>query len=101
MGAVNSPPSPALVPTLENYVPLSFGVIFFAPAGFSLSLIPAWASRRWQIIAVAAMLLNAVLMLLIALTSVRAFFIHVVGYLFSVFLVQRAYVTDKCDGSLE
>ena len=61
----------------------------------SLALVPAIRSRRWQVVAIVATLLNAGLMLLVALLFDTVFFLPMVGYLVSVWLIGRVLVERK------
>lgn len=94
MGAVGGVSQPPAV-NLRLPFGLTFGTLFYSPAVLSLALIPAWTSRRWQIVAVIATLLNAGIMLLFALTSTEGFFLPMVGYLVSAWLVGRVWIRGR------
>ena len=70
---------------------LAFDYPLFVLPILSVALIPARDSRKWQVIALIATLLNAGLVFLSALlVDVTFFFVPMVGYLVSTFLVGLA-----------
>ena len=75
---------------------------FYAP-GYALpflafTLVFALESSRWQVIAIVAMLLNAGLMLFAALVIDVVFFLPIVGYIVSAYLVGYVWVKRRKEG---
>lgn len=73
---------------------LSLAPWFVSPV-LSLSLIPAIRSRYWQVVGVIATLLNAGLMLVVALFMDTLMFLPMVGYIVSTLLVESVLLGRK------
>ena len=72
------------------------GLLVYITPAIALVLIPALRNRQWKLLAIIAMLLNAGIMLLFALTGGGiGFFLPMAGYLLSAWLVRRALLGQK------
>ena len=78
--------------TWANYAP------GYALPFLSFTLVFALESSRWQVIAVVAMLLNAGLMLLAAIVVDVVFFLPMVGYTVSAYLVGYVWIERRKEG---